>query len=79
VSTQSSFSHFEKDLGRFTFAERADELHEIVNDLTRAEAEALAAVKYGHRGPREFARETDRSPGTVGNLLASGREKVGGE
>jgi DNA-binding CsgD family transcriptional regulator len=76
-ATQTSFARFEKDLGRFRFAERADELADLT-DCTRAEAEVLAAVRYGHRGVREFARETNRSPGTVGNLLARGRRKIDG-
>lgn len=44
--------------------------------LTDAEREVYVAVEEGEFGPREYARETDRSPGTVGNLLARAREKI---
>jgi DNA-directed RNA polymerase specialized sigma24 family protein len=46
--------------------------------LTEAEREAYEAVERGECGVREFARRTDRRPGTVGNLLARAREKVDG-
>lgn len=44
--------------------------------LTEAEREVYIAVEEGEFGPREYARETDRSPGTVGNLLNRAREKI---
>lgn len=47
--------------------------------LTEAETDAWTAVEEGEKGVREYARETDRSPGTVGNLLARARQKVGRE
>jgi len=34
------------------------------------------AVEHGEYGVREFARRTDRQPGTVGNLLARARERI---
>jgi DNA-directed RNA polymerase specialized sigma24 family protein len=45
--------------------------------LTEAEREAYEAVRIDGQGPRPFARETDRSPGTVGNLLARAERKLG--
>lgn len=50
-------------------------------DLTPAETDAYLSVDLTDAGVREFARHTDRAPGTVGNLLASAREKLygGGE
>lgn len=47
-------------------------------ELTPAERECLNAVDRGSYGVREYARETGRAPGTVGNLLAHARSKVGG-
>lgn len=48
-----------------------------LSDLTRAEYAAWMAVEQGDYGVREYARETDRSPGTVGNLLSRARRKQG--
>lgn len=56
-------------------------LHEFEPDLsqlTEAEREVYEAVDLGRWGPRPYARETDRSPGTVSNLLRRAREKVEG-
>jgi DNA-directed RNA polymerase specialized sigma24 family protein len=47
-----------------------------LDELTEAEREAFETVEMGDIGPREFARETDRSPGTVSNLLRQARLKV---
>jgi len=44
--------------------------------LTEAEREVYLAVDEGEFGPREYARETERSPGTVGDLLSRAREKI---
>lgn len=52
-------------------------LSEWVDPLTEAEREVWDAVEFGPYGPREYARKTDRSPGTVGNLLARARAKIG--
>jgi len=49
-----------------------------LDDLTPAELDAFLHCDAGGEGPRPFARRTDRSPGTVGNLLTSAREKLGG-
>lgn len=46
-------------------------------ELTEAELEVYRKVERHGRGPREIARRTGRSPGTVGNLLRRAREKVG--
>jgi len=46
--------------------------------LTTAELDAYLTCELGDTGVREFARDTDRSPGTLGNLLARAREKLGG-
>lgn len=45
--------------------------------LTDAEREVWTKVNRYNVGPREIARRTDRSPGTVGNLLRRAREKLG--
>lgn len=45
--------------------------------LTEAEREAYRKVRIEGVGPRPLARETDRSPGTVGNLLARAEQKLG--
>lgn len=50
-----------------------------LSSLTEAEREAYEKVEEGHWGVREFARHTDRSPGTLSNLLRRAREKLGGE
>ena len=44
--------------------------------LTDAEYTAYMAVNDLGRGVREYARETGRSPGTVGNLLARAERKL---
>ena len=49
-----------------------------LSDLTNAEREAWVAIERSGQGVREFARETDRAPGTVGNLLADARAKAEG-
>lgn len=46
--------------------------------LTPAELDAVLTCDYAGVGVREYARLTDRSPGTVGNLLGRAREKLGG-
>ena len=46
-------------------------------DLTEAEAEVWIAVEEGDVGPREYARRSGRSPGTVSNLLRRARDKRG--
>ncbi|MDS0279384.1 sigma-70 family RNA polymerase sigma factor [Halomicroarcula sp. S1AR25-4] len=60
MTPQSSLYDFEPDL----------------SPLTDAEREVFEAVGMGRYGPREYARETERSPGTVGNLLRRAREKL---
>lgn len=44
--------------------------------LTEAEREVYEEVRQGEYGPREYAQETSRSPGTVGNLLARADDKL---
>ncbi|EMA34372.1 MULTISPECIES: helix-turn-helix transcriptional regulator [Haloarcula] len=60
MSPQSSLFDYEPDL----------------SPLTDAEREVYEAVGMGQYGPREYARKTGRSPGTVGNLLGRAREKL---
>ncbi|WP_420182139.1 helix-turn-helix transcriptional regulator [Haloarcula sp. KBTZ06] len=60
MTPQSSLFDYEPDL----------------SPLTDAEREVYEAVGMGQYGPREYARKTGRSPGTVGNLLRRAREKV---
>lgn len=47
-----------------------------VAGLSPAEREVFRMVERGPYGPREYARQTDRSPGTVGNLLRRARRKL---
>ena len=47
-----------------------------LDELTEAEREVFETVEMGDVGPREFARETDRSSGTVSNLLRRARLKI---
>ncbi|MFC7057843.1 RNA polymerase sigma factor [Halovenus salina] len=63
MTFQSSLFHYEADLSALTDAER----------------EVFQAVEQDGFGVREYARKTGRKPGTVGNLLARARQKVGGE
>ncbi len=44
--------------------------------LTPAERHAYTAVELHDYGVREFARSTDRTPGTIGNLLHRARNKL---
>ena len=44
--------------------------------LTPAERDAFEAVDMGEYGPREYARNTNRSPGTISNLLRRARDKL---
>jgi DNA-directed RNA polymerase specialized sigma24 family protein len=60
VTPQSSLFDYEPDL----------------SVLTDAEREVYEAVDMGQYGPRQYARETGRSPGTVSNLLRRAREKL---
>ena len=52
-----------------------------LSPLTDAEREAYVACRENDVGVREFARRTDRRPGTIGNLLsrAEARLEAGGE
>ena len=56
-----------------------DDRTDLPTDLNPAELDAYLTCDLGDVSVREFARYTDRSPGTVGNLLRWAREKVGGE
>jgi len=49
---------------------------DVGGGLTSAELDAYLTCQLGDVGVREYARHTDRSPGTVGNLLRRAREKV---
>ncbi|GAA0651866.1 sigma-70 region 4 domain-containing protein [Salarchaeum japonicum] len=49
-----------------------------LDELTEAERDAYQAIRQGDSGVREYARRTDRAPGTVGNLLARADAKLGG-
>jgi len=46
--------------------------------LTPAELDAYLTCDLGSLGVREYARQSGRSPGTVGNLLADARAKMEG-
>lgn len=45
--------------------------------LTSAELDSYLSCELGNCGVREYARKTDRAPGTIGNLLRSARDKEG--
>ena len=45
--------------------------------LTPAERRAYVAIRLNGSGVREHSRATDRSPGTVGNLLRRAERKMG--
>ncbi|MFC4247249.1 sigma-70 region 4 domain-containing protein [Natribaculum luteum] len=47
-----------------------------LSTLTEAEREAYVACRENDVGVREFARRTDRRPGTVGNLLRRAEDKL---
>ncbi|WP_346775209.1 SWIM zinc finger family protein [Halomicrobium mukohataei] len=57
---------------------RFDPQSRPLDELTPAELDAFLHCDVADAGVRSFARRTDRSPGTVGNLLRSAREKLGG-
>lgn len=48
-----------------------------LSGLTPAQLDAYLTCDLGGVGVRAYARATDRSPGTVGNLLTRARENVG--
>ena len=54
-----------------------DDFAAPTDPLTDAERKAYEAVENGKYGVREYARATERSPGTIGNLLARARAKMG--
>ena len=47
-----------------------------LSELTAAEREAYVACRENGVGVREFARRTERRPGTIGNLLARAEAKL---
>lgn len=47
-----------------------------LEELTDAERDAYEAVEEDGKGVTEYARETERSKGTVGNLLARAKDKL---
>lgn len=63
MTYQSSLQHFEADL----------------SELTDAQREVYEAIEKDGYGAREYARKTDRSPGTVSNLLRRARRRLGEE
>jgi len=63
-SEQAALTAFERDEVR------------SLDSLTDAEREVYDAVNTRGFGVREYVRRTDRSPGTVGNLLGRAREKL---
>ncbi|WP_353617658.1 hypothetical protein [Natranaeroarchaeum aerophilus] len=48
----------------------------LISILSDAEREAYEAVALGTTGVLEFARQTDRKPGTVSTLLRRTRRNV---
>jgi len=49
---------------------------EQLDRLSPAELDAFLHCEIGDAGVRQWARERDRAPGTIGNLLASARQKL---
>lgn len=49
-----------------------------LSPLSEAEREVYQAVEESGYGVREYARKTDRQPGTVGNLLRRARARLDG-
>ena len=47
--------------------------------LTEGQRRAYVAVRLNGVGVREHARQTDREPGTVGNLLRRAEKRLDGE
>ncbi|MFC7212889.1 RNA polymerase subunit sigma-24 [Saliphagus sp. GCM10025334] len=47
-----------------------------LSPLTEAEREAYVACREIGVGLREFARRTDRRPGTIGNLLGRAEDRL---
>jgi len=47
--------------------------------LSSAQLDCYLTCELGDTGVREYARLTDRAPGTIGNHLRRAREKVGGQ
>jgi len=58
---------------------RDDDRDDDLGGLTPAELDAYLTCDLAHVGVREYARNTGRAPGTVGNLLRRAREATGGE
>ena len=48
-----------------------------LTQLTKAERRAYVAIRLNGAGVREHARQTNRSPGTIGNLIRRAEEKMG--
>lgn len=61
--------------GRLTEFGATDRLD--LEQLTRAEKRAFIAVRVNGVGVREHARETERSPGTISNLLRRADDRLG--
>ena len=64
------------DSARTTSEESLTDKYPVLAILSDAEREAYEAVDLGTTGVREFARQTDRKPGTVSTLLRRARRKV---
>lgn len=56
--------------------DRPDHDRDDLDGLTAAELDAFLTCDLAHVGVREYARQTGRAPGTVGNLLTRARETV---
>lgn len=63
--------------GRLTEYGATDHLD--LDRLTGAEKRAYVACRVNGVGVREHARETDRSPGTISNLLRRADDRLGGK
>jgi hypothetical protein len=58
------------------YEQRAREIVDNLDVLGECQREVWLRVEHGDYGVREYARLTGRAPGTVGNLLASARDKL---
>jgi len=79
VESEASQASKRDDAIQASLSEFADARHDDgpdLSDLTDAEREAYDAVVLGDFGVREYARDTSRSPGTIGNLLSRARDKL---
>ncbi|MFC7115830.1 hypothetical protein ACFQH2_13965 [Natronoarchaeum sp. GCM10025703] len=67
---------FTGDTARTSSEESLTDKYPVLEILSEAELEAYETVELGTSGVREFARQTDRKPGTISTLLRRARRKI---